>query len=85
MSRDLRWQNLENGALLDAAEQADFEVLVTCDQNMHYQQNFTNRRLTIVVLTSNQWPVIRPVAAKVASAVDFAQRGQVIRIDLAIL
>jgi hypothetical protein len=84
LSRDLRWQSLENGALLDAAEQAEFDVLVTCDQNMHYQQNFTNRRLAIVVLTSNQWPIIRPVAAKVASAVDFVQRGQVIRIDLAI-
>lgn len=36
---DLGWQGLDNGALLDAAEQAGFDLLLTCDQNVRYQQN----------------------------------------------
>jgi hypothetical protein len=50
---ELGWQGLENGALLDAAEEAGFEVLLTCDQNVPYQQNFTGRKLSLLVLSSN--------------------------------
>jgi hypothetical protein len=38
------WQGLENGALLDAAEKAGFDLLLTCDQNVRYQQNSTGRK-----------------------------------------
>ena len=37
---DLGWQTVENGALLTAAEEAGFEVLVSCDPNLRYQQEF---------------------------------------------
>lgn len=36
---ELGWQGLENGALLDVAEKAGFDMLLTCDQNVRYQQN----------------------------------------------
>ncbi len=78
----LGWHRLQNGALLDAAEQAGFEVLVTCDQNIRYQQDFSDRKLAIVVLSTNRWSRLRPVAARIATAVDFVQRGQVIRVDI---
>jgi predicted nuclease of predicted toxin-antitoxin system len=79
----LGWQNLENGALLEAAEKAGFEVLITCDQNVRYQQNFTDRKLAVVViLSSNHWPTLRPVAVRIASVVDFMQRGQVKSVDV---
>jgi hypothetical protein len=81
----LGWHRLENGALLDAAEQAGYEVLVTCDQNLRYQQNFTDRKLAVVILSTNHWPTLRPRAARIASVVDFMQRGQVIRVDVATL
>ena len=74
------WSRLENGDLLTAAEQAGFDVLLTCDQNLPYQQNFTDRRIAVVILPSNRWPFLRPSAPRIASAVDFAQRGQVIRL-----
>jgi len=35
--------------LLDAAEQAGFEILLTCDQNIRYQQNFSARKLSVVI------------------------------------
>ena len=81
----LGWQRLENGILLDAAEKAGFDVLVTCDQNLRYQQNFTDRKVSVVILSTNHWPTMRPVAARIASVVDFMQRGQVTRVDVAAL
>jgi hypothetical protein len=78
-----KWHTLRNGALLDAAEKAEFEVLVTCDQNYPYQQNLQGRKIAILILSSNRWPLIRPSASRIASAVDFAQKGSLTRIDLA--
>lgn len=82
---ELGWQGLEKGALLDAAENAEFDVLLTCDQNVRYQQNFTSRKLALVILSSNHWPTLRRVAARIASAVDFVQTGQIVRVDVAVL
>ena len=82
---ELGWQGLENGALLDAAEQAGFDMLLTCDQNVRYQQNFTSRKLAIVILSTNHWPSLQLVAARIATTVDFIQRGQVVRVDIGAL
>ena len=78
-----QWGGLENGALLDAAEQNGFEVLITCDQNLRYQQNFADRRIAVVILSTNRWSMLRQVAAKVATCVEFVNPGQVIRVDIA--
>ena len=82
-AEELGWKGLDNGALLDAAERAGFDVLLTCDQNVRYQQNLTGRRLAIVILSTNHWPSLRPVASRIATAIDFAQPGQVVRMDIA--
>jgi predicted nuclease of predicted toxin-antitoxin system len=79
---ELGWQGLENGELLDAAEDAGFDVLLTCDQNVHYQQNFAGRSLALVILSTNHWPSLRPLALKIATALDFLQSGQVVRLDI---
>ena len=81
----LGWQGLENGALLKAAEQAGFDLLLTCDQNVQYQQDFTGRKLALVILSSNHWPTLRGVAARIATAVDFVQTGQIVKVDVAML
>ena len=78
----LSWDRLQNGALLDAAERTGFDVLVTCDQNIPHQQNFTGRRLSVVVLSTNDWQSLLPFAARIATRIDFAQPGQVTRIDI---
>jgi predicted nuclease of predicted toxin-antitoxin system len=51
------WDELRNGDLLTAAENAGFEVLVTTDKNMQYQQNLSTRRVAIVVLGKGNWAV----------------------------
>ena len=82
---ELGWQGLENGVLLDAAEQAGFDLLLTCDQNVRYQQNFASRKLALVILSSNHWPTLRRIAARIATAVDFVQTGQIVAVDVAML
>lgn len=47
------WGTLANGELLRVAEGAAFDILVTADQNLAYQQNLTALRIAIVVLTTN--------------------------------
>ena len=42
--------NLSNGDLLKAAENKGYQILVTTDQNLRYQQNLSERKITIVVL-----------------------------------
>ena len=69
---DLGWGRLGNGELLNHAESAGFEVLVTTDRNLKYQQNLTGRKISIVVVATTSWPRIRKVVATVAKAVDAA-------------
>jgi hypothetical protein len=80
---ELGWQGMANGDLLDAAEQAGFDVLLTCDRNIRHQQNLAGRKLALVVLSSNHWPTLRPVAARIATALEFVQAGQLIQLDVA--
>ena len=63
------WSTLKNGELLTAAEMAGFEVLVTTDANLRYQQNLSARRIAIVVLSTTSWPRIRSASALVVDAV----------------
>ena len=53
------WSDLSNGDLLEAAEQAGYQLLITTDQNLRYQQNLADRQLAVVVLLSTSWPRIR--------------------------
>ena len=52
------WDKLHNGALLNAAESA-FDVFITTDKNLRYQQKLTDRQIAILVLSSTSWPRIR--------------------------
>ncbi len=51
-----RWSELRNGDLLRAAETAGFDVFLTTDKKMRYQQNLNERTIAIVVLGEQQWP-----------------------------
>ena len=50
------WATFKNGDLLTAAEAAGFEVLLTTDKNLRYQQNLKDRKIAVVVLGRQQWP-----------------------------
>ena len=70
------WSDLDNGALIDKAEQEGYEVLVTTDQNMRHQQNLSNRRLALVVLLSTAWPRIQLRTEEIRAAIDAVQPGE---------
>ena len=79
---DHGWETISNGDLLDAAESAGFEVFVTADQNIVYQQNLKSRTIGLVVLGSNIWPIVRNHAAEIAAAVDAVKRGSYAFIEM---
>ena len=58
-AKDAGWDRISNGALLTAAEAAGFDLLLTTDKNIRFQQNLTGRRIAIVVLGNSQWRVVR--------------------------
>ena len=69
------WAALTNGELLAAAE-GSFDVFVTTDQNLRYQQALTGRRLAILVLPTTSWPRLRLHAAPIAAAVVALRPGE---------
>ncbi len=67
---ELGWSDLENGQLLEQAESEGFEVLVTTDQNLKYQQNLSARTIGIVVLSSPSWPRIQKIITEFIEAIE---------------
>jgi len=76
------WDTLRNGELLDAAEAAGFEVFVTTDRNIRYQQNLTNRKIAIVVLGKARWTLIRARLPEIAAAVGAATPGSFTEVEI---
>jgi len=76
------WAELANGELLTAAEAAGFDVLVTTDKNLGYQQNLTGRKLAIVVLGRGRWKLIQPYVQLVVAAIGDAAPGSFVEIDI---
>ena len=74
-ARVLGWEALTNGALIEAAEQAGFHLMVTTDKNIRYQQNLEGRMLALVVLEHSRWPMVRLAAASIVAAVNAAVSG----------
>ena len=69
------WSELRNGDLLEEAEKSGYELLITTDQNMRYQQNLAGKRLGILVLLSTSWPRIQLRIGDVQDVVDGMQPG----------
>ncbi len=76
------WDILRNGELLDAAEAAGYEVFVTTDRNIRYQQNLTNRKIAIVVLGKARWRLIRARLPEIVAAVDAATPGSFTEVEI---
>lgn len=78
----LGWHELQNGALLAKAEADGFELFVTTDQNIRYQQNLTGRALAILVLLSTNWRLIRQHVGVVAGAIDGMAPGGYVEVEI---
>ncbi len=81
-ARERGWAELRNGELLSAAEDAGFDVFVTADKNIQYQQNLRDRKIAIVVLTKLRWRLVRDRLPEIAAAVDAAGVGSFTEVEI---
>jgi hypothetical protein len=58
-----------NGALLLKLE-GRFDVFITADKNLRYQQNLSERALAIIELPTNRLPLLRPLLPRIAVCVE---------------
>ena len=72
---ELGWSQLTNGDLLAAAE-GQFDVLVTTDQNLQYQQSLAGRKLAVLVLPTTSWPRLQNRIDEIAKAVASLSTGE---------
>ena len=64
------WSTLENGVLLDQAEEDGYQLFITTDQSLRHQQNLAGRKIAILVLLSTAWPLIRLRVEKIQAIVN---------------
>ncbi len=76
-SAEKGWELFENGELIHKAGEEGYEVIVTTDQSMRYQQNLAGRRLAIVVLMSTAWARVKNCIQEIHTADEDVNPGQV--------
>lgn len=76
------WSTLKNGDLIRSAESGGFDVFVTTDTNLKYQQNLSGRRIAIVVLLSTSWPRIQHKVTEISSSIDGISLGAFVEIAI---
>lgn len=75
LTSEVGWQGLMNGDLIAQAEAAGFNLLISTDQNIRYQQAVTGRSIAILVLCKQNWPELQPHVALVSRTVDEMRPG----------
>jgi hypothetical protein len=80
--QDRGWAGVKNGELLDLAEREGFEVFVTSDQQLRHQQDLSKRRFGVLVLPSNQVPIVLKLLPEIETALAGLPRGTVIELAL---
>jgi hypothetical protein len=79
-AQEMGWGQLKNGALLKEAE-LQFDAFITSDQNLKYQQKVIGRKLAILVLPTNDWPIIRLKGGEVAAKVAALKSGDFVELN----
>lgn len=75
------WGGIKNGELLRLAE-PEFDLFITTDQNIRYQQNLAGRRIPILELSTNNIRRLRAAASMIQSAVAAAQKGEFRKLEI---
>lgn len=81
-ARQIGWHELKNGELLREAEDAGYDLLLTSDKNIRYQQNLSGRKIAIVVLGNQQWPDVKLHLERILAAVNAATPGSYLEVDI---
>ena len=80
-AQQMGWKNIRNGELLDLAE-GEFDVFITADQGVRYQQNLTGRKIRILELSTNKLRLIKAAANQVKEAVNFIEPREFRRLEI---
>lgn len=81
-AKDRGWDTLSNGDLLTIAEEAGFDLLLTTDKNIRYQQNLEGRHIALVVLSTPRWPVVKLHVRRIVAAVTAATPGSYFEVEI---
>ena len=81
-ARQRGWERLSNGDLLDRAERAGYQVVITTDQSIRYQQNMTYRRVAVVVLMNTSWLSVSQRTDDIRAVLEEIQPGEVREIPI---
>ena len=81
-ARRIGWHELENGELIQMAEEAGYEVLLSTDKNIRYQQNLSGRKIALVILGNSQWPAVRLYLDRIAAAVNACTPGSYAEVEI---
>jgi len=79
---DRGWEKVSNGELLEAAEEDGFDLLLTTDKNIRYQQNLSARKIGIVVLGNSTWRIVRLHLDRIALAVNQSAPGSYAEVEI---
>lgn len=74
-ARRIGWHELENGELIQMAEDAGYDVLLSTDKKIRYQQNLAKRKISLVVLGNAQWPSVKLHLDAVVTAIEGSVPG----------
>ncbi len=84
-ARKIGWHELINGELIRRAENAGYDVLLSDDKNIRYQQDLSSRKIALVILSNQQWPVVKHHLDKIVAAVNAATAGSFAEVDIPFL
>ncbi len=79
---ELGWSTLLNGELLDRAESEGYEAFITTDQNLKHQQNLSQHKIRILVLTSTSWPRIREQVANIRNILESLEQSGYAEVEI---
>jgi hypothetical protein len=81
-AQEMGWGRLKNGELLRKAEENAFQVFVTSDQNLRYQQNLEDRQIALLILSTNFWPAIRARVDVIKTALEGLKPSQYLELEI---
>jgi hypothetical protein len=80
----MRFAGLKNGELLKQAEASGFDVFITGDKTLEYEQDMRNRKIAVVSLSAPHWTLVKPHVGRIILAVENATPGSFTRVECGI-